>query len=157
MVSNRTNTNTYTEFVGEVEQRLRNALTAAFGPDLGREATAEALAYGWEHWERVGSMANAAGYLFRVGQTAGRRLGRRRPVVLPVPPAHREPWIEPGLPDALAALSELQRTVIGLRHGHQWSLSEVAELLGLSKSTVANHERRGLQKLRRKLGVKDEH
>jgi DNA-directed RNA polymerase specialized sigma24 family protein len=32
-------------------------------------------------------------------------------------------------------------------------MSEVAELLGISKSTVQNHDDRGLQVLRLKLGV----
>ena len=43
----------FTEFVREVEPRLRLALVAAFGADAGVEATAEALAYGWEHWDSV--------------------------------------------------------------------------------------------------------
>lgn len=64
----------FTVFVTETEPRLRHALVARFGPDSGRDATAEALAYGWEHWAKVRAMANPAGYLFRVGQTHARRL-----------------------------------------------------------------------------------
>jgi hypothetical protein len=37
-------------FVERVEARLRIALVAVFGQDGGRDAAAEALAYGWEHW-----------------------------------------------------------------------------------------------------------
>ena len=63
----------FTRFVAEVEPRLRYALTAALGRERGREAAAEALAYGWEHWERLQSTDNPAGYLSRVGRSRGRR------------------------------------------------------------------------------------
>ena len=43
-----------------------------------------ALAYGWQHWDRIGAMANPVGYLFRVGQSAA-RTDRRREGFLPVP------------------------------------------------------------------------
>jgi RNA polymerase sigma-70 factor (ECF subfamily) len=145
----------FTEFVSEVEPRLRSALTSSFGPDIGRDVTAEALAYGWEHWDRVSQMDNPAGYLYVVGRSKGRELSRRTPPILPDSPSHM-PWVEPGLPMALTALSEQQRTVIALHHGYEWSLSEVAEVLGLTKATVQNHERRALKKLRRKLGVPHE-
>jgi hypothetical protein len=49
------------------------ALAAAAGIEAGREATAEALAYGWEHWDRVGSMENPVGYLYRVGRSKARK------------------------------------------------------------------------------------
>src|SRR6476660_7757349 len=48
-------------FVATHERRLRQALTASFGIDRGREAAADALAYAWEHWDRVAAMANPAG------------------------------------------------------------------------------------------------
>jgi DNA-directed RNA polymerase specialized sigma24 family protein len=54
-------------FVRESEPRLRCALVAAYGFEEGRDATAEAFAYAWEHWERVRQMPNALGYLFRAG------------------------------------------------------------------------------------------
>jgi RNA polymerase sigma factor (sigma-70 family) len=63
------------------------------------------------------------------------------------------PDVEPRLPEALAALSERQRTVVVLIHCFQWTQSEVAELLGLSKTTVQNHLERGMDGLRREIGV----
>jgi hypothetical protein len=48
--SDRTAEDGFSEFVVDHERGLRQALTAWLGPDLGREATAEALAYGWENW-----------------------------------------------------------------------------------------------------------
>ena len=44
---------TFTAWVDSVESRLRHALTASFGPQVGRDAAADALAYAWEHWDRV--------------------------------------------------------------------------------------------------------
>ncbi len=41
-------------FVRGSEPRLRRALVAAYGFEDGRDATAEALPYAWEHWERTG-------------------------------------------------------------------------------------------------------
>jgi hypothetical protein len=58
----------FSVFLGEVEPRLRQALVATYGPVDGREATVDALSWAWEHWDRLGDVANPAGYLFRVGQ-----------------------------------------------------------------------------------------
>ena len=38
-------------FTREGEPKLRRALVAAYGFEHGRDATAKALAYAWEHWE----------------------------------------------------------------------------------------------------------
>lgn len=143
----------FTEFVTETERTLRHALTAGFGPERGRDAAADALAYGWEHWDRISKMDNPAGYLYRVGSDRARRMRSRPTVALPVVATGHEPWVEPGLPAALARLPEQQRAVVALLYGYQWSMSEVAELLGVSKVTVQSYSDRGLKKLRRKLGV----
>jgi RNA polymerase sigma factor (sigma-70 family) len=153
LLPDATRTDSYTAFVADTESRLRRALTAAWGPDRGREAAAEALAYGWEHWDRIEGMDNPAGYLYRVGRNRARRLVPRR-VVLPEPEGRdSEYWVEPELPDALARLSEQQRVVVALVHGYQWTLAEVAELLGISKGTVQRYGERGLMRLRRHMKV----
>ena len=114
-----------------------DSLSALFGPQAGRDATAEALAYGWEHWERVRVMGNPMGYLYVVGRDRARRVGRfLRPVLSPVD-SDRTPWVEPGLPGALARLPEKQRIVVMLLHCYEWTISEVAEFLEVSKSTAA--------------------
>lgn len=153
MIPEETKADSFTEFVTAHEKRLRVALTAAHGPERGREAAAEALAYGWEHWERIRVMENAAGYLYRVAQNKANRLRTRYAVSMPAVENGHEPWIEPELPTALAKLPERQRVVVALLHGYQWSLSEVAELLDVSKSTVQSHNERGLKRLRTRLGV----
>ncbi len=153
MLRDKTAEGQFTEFVMAVEPRLRRAFSAAFGSQLGREATAEALAYGWQHWDRVGEMDNPAGYLFRVGQDKARRMRRGPPAVDRVSIGRVEPWVEPGLAPALRKLTEKQRVVVSLLHAFDWSMSEVAALLGVSKATVQSYEKRAMNKLQRALGA----
>ena len=140
-------------FVRDTEPRLSRALAAVFGFEDGRDATAEALAYAWENWSRLQDIGNLPGYLFRVGQTRGRR--RRTRVLFAVPDA-ADHVFEPGLPAALAALTERQRVAVVLVHGYGYTLREVAELAGIRQTTVQNHLTRGLARLRSTLGVSDD-
>jgi RNA polymerase sigma-70 factor (ECF subfamily) len=141
-------------FVRTNERRIRLALCAAYGTDLGIEASAEAFALAWEKWEKVRTISNQPGYLYGMGRNVARRsLRRRTPPRLPAVPVTSTPWIEPGLPDALGRLSENQRVAVMLVHSLQWTLSEVAELQGVSKPTVQKHVDRGLAKLRKGLKV----
>lgn len=142
---------TFEAFVRETEPKLRRALVAAYGPEQGRDAAAEALAYAWEHWDRLRQMANLPGYLFRVGQTRGTRR-KRRPVLYEAPgwPEYR---FEPALPAALSALSERQRLAVVLVHGYGYTLREVADLTGLRRTSIQNHAERGLARLRAALGA----
>ena len=141
----------FEEFYVEVEPKLRRALVAALGPTRGREGTAEAMAYAWEHWVRVEQMEFPVAYLFRVGQTRSRE--RNQPVVFPATVGVDVPWIEPGLPAALAALSEHQRVAVVLAHGYGWTHREGGELLGISPSSVQNHVERAMTKLQAALEV----
>lgn len=140
----------FEQFVDDAEPRLRIALVAVFGQEGGRDATAAAFAYAWEHWDEVRAMQNPAGYLYRVGRSSQRR--RREPRWLPVP-EHRAPEVEPALPDALARLSEKQRLAVVLVHAYDWTRREVAETTGMAVSTVDSHLARGLARLRADLGV----
>jgi DNA-directed RNA polymerase specialized sigma24 family protein len=141
----------FSRFARDAEPRLRIALAAAVGQDLGSDATAEALAYGWEHWERIEPMENPIGYLYRVGRSHVRPPRR---LVLPPVPVTFMPDVEPALPTALAKLTDRQRTVVVLVHGFDWKHEEVAALLGIDPPTVATHLRRALAKLRRHLKVR---
>ena len=138
----------FTAFVVEHECRLRRAFVATYGSQRGREATAESLAFAWEHWDRLSQMDNAPGYLFRVGRS---RTRRPRTVLTFAPQQHDDPIVEPGLAPALKALSARQRTAVVLVHGFGWTLREVAELTGTKITTVQNHLERGLAKLRHTL------
>ena len=140
-------------FVAEVQPRLARGFAASYGRDRGQEALAEAMAYAWEHFAEVRAMDNPAGFLFRVGQSRSRR--RRRPLAtrFPSPDSLGLPDVEPGLPRALEQLSERQRCCVALVHGFGMSHQEVADLLGLSRSSIQNHVERGLDRLRSEMGV----
>lgn len=140
----------FEEFVRETEPRLRRALVAAYGSEAGRDAAAEALAYAWEHWERLQDVKNLPGYLYRVGQSRSRR---RKPALLFESPGWTEHDFEPRLPAALAALSLRQRQAVVLVYGYGCTVREVSELIGVKQTTVHNHVRRGLVRLRQSLGV----
>ena len=143
----------FEEFFVRVEPRLRAALTSRYGVDLGREATAEAMAWSFEHWDRVRMMEHPISYLYRVGQTRTRRLRRWWRPTLPGEPVSSMPDVDPRLAGALGELPERQRVAVLLVHGHDWSHGEVAALLGITTSTVATHVARALEHLRRSLEV----
>jgi RNA polymerase sigma factor (sigma-70 family) len=142
----------FDDFVARVGPRLRAGLVAAYGPEVGSEATSEALAYGWEHRVRLEQMENPAGYLYRVGQTAARR-SRRPQGYLPPPRSAELPDFEPALLPALEALSDLQRVCVVMVHAYGWTQTEVAELLDVTPSTVRTHLARGLSRLQERMEV----
>ena len=143
---------TFEEFAATIGGRLRAGLVAAYGPDNGIDAAAEALAYGWEHWARISAMANPSGYLYRVGQTAARRQ-RKLQGFLPAPPPHVLPDFEPRLIPALESLSDAQRVCVVMVHAYGWGQSEVADLLDVHPSTVRTHLARAINHLQQLLEV----
>jgi len=143
----------FEEFVHRVEVRLRTALVLTYGPEAGREAAAEALAWAWEHWTRVEVMESPVAYLYRVGQSRTRRIRRRAQTQFLVQPTVEAPWVEPALGRALNSLTSHQRACTLLVHSFGWTLAEVAETLDLSRSSVQTHVERGLNHLRTELGV----
>lgn len=155
VLASRTEVDRFSVFLEEIQDRLRFALIAGHGPERGTEAAADALAYAWEHWDRIESMENRAGYVYRVGERLARHERRRqfrRPPIFPEP-VPSSPTVEPGLPKALERLSERQRVSVFLVHGLGYSHQEVADMLGVAKGTVQGYVERGLSKLRRSLGV----
>lgn len=151
-MSDMTLSDTYTDFVRAVEPRLGDALVAALGPEVGREATQEALVYAWEHWTRVGAMDHPAAYLYRVGRSKAKRYWRKQRL-FPDVPTDSMPMVEPGLAPALVGLSEKQRVTVLLIHGFGWTHAEVAEFLGVAVGTVQKHLERGMASLRSDLEV----
>ena len=144
------------EAIDEIASRLRRALVAAYGVEVGCEAAADATAWAWEHREELATMQNPAGYLYRVGQSAARRY-RNRPVRLPEASTSTvdDVVIDPRLPVALEALSARQRAAVILVHAHGYGLTEAAGVLGVSVSSLRNHLNRGLRHLRTALGEDD--
>ncbi|MFT5201800.1 MAG: RNA polymerase sigma factor (sigma-70 family) [Candidatus Aldehydirespiratoraceae bacterium] len=148
----------FRDFVDAVEERLRRGLIAAYGMEVGREATASALAWAWEHMDRIDGLKNPAGYLYRVGQTAARRehrhSGRSLGLVDDLPTAVSDALpIEPALARALERLTAGQRSAVMLVDRWGYPLTETAEIMGVRVSTVRTHRRRALAKLRTDLGV----
>lgn len=140
----------FRSFVDDVEPRLRRAFTLLRGVDDGMDATAEALAWAWQHWAEVQEMTNPAGYLYRVGSSRT----RRRPARFAPPPVPAvASGFEPGLVPALARLSARQRTAVVLIHGCGWTHQEVADALDVSRSSVGTHVDRAMARLRQDLGV----
>jgi len=146
-----TKSDLFTEFVREVEPRLHAALIALLGAEVAREATADALLWAWENWQRVETMENPAGYLYRVARTEARKMFRK-PLLLPAAASAEMPWIEPKLPKAVGRLPESQRVVVVMVHALGWTQAEVARFLGMSHGSVQKHAERGLAKLRKSLG-----
>jgi RNA polymerase sigma-70 factor (ECF subfamily) len=138
-------------FVMNVEPDLRRALSGHLKEESIADAVAEALAYAWEHRDRVTAMENPAGYLFRVAQSKART---RRQGLMEWSGERSMPDIEPGLPAALARLPRTQATAVWLVHGCGWSYAMTAEAMSISVSAVGTHLSRGLARLRRSLGVR---
>jgi DNA-directed RNA polymerase specialized sigma24 family protein len=134
----------------ELSPRIRAALTPLADADAVDDAVAEAFEYLCSNADRVLAMDNPGGYLYRVART---RLGRRRrtPVLPPVSP-YLMPPVEPGLPAALAALTERQRVAVFLIAGMGWPAGEVADYLDVAETSVRSHYDRGIAKLRTALG-----
>jgi RNA polymerase sigma factor (sigma-70 family) len=143
----------FTDWAAGAEPRIRRALTASFGPEVAKEAAADALSLAWERWDEVSGKPNPIGYVYGIGRNRARRMTGTRRAVFDSERISRIPDIEPGLLDAVANLPERQRVAIVLLHAFDWTLSEVADLLGIAKGTVQKHEERGMRRLRQRLGV----
>ncbi len=115
--------------------------------------TDEAVAYAVEHWSRLASMTNPAGYLFRVGQSYGSRSSsrRQRSDLLVDQPATSDDPFDPDLQSALKKLKPDERVAIVLVHSHGHSYADVADILDVPVTTVTNHLNRGLARLRKLL------
>lgn len=150
----------FDDFVRTDGERLRRVMAARHGTDIGADAANSALAWAWEHWDRVAPMENAVGYLYRVAQTHARRdreQGRR--VSFPLE-ATDNPLGAAALDDqlmsALRELTEPQRVAVLLVHAYGWTPQEIAEITGAKSATVRSHLRRGLRQLRTLLPESDE-
>lgn len=140
-------------FIEQVRPRLARAFVAAYGPDRGEEALAEAMAVAWEQFDEIPWMENPAGFLYRVGQTRSKPRRRLQSMRFPMPENLGLPDVEPALPRALERLTERQRVCVTLVHGFGWTYQEVADLLGVARTSVQNHVERGLQRIRSEMGV----
>ena len=145
----------FSRFAADVEPRLRRALVAWYGVEVGSEATADALEWRGSAGTRSRPWRTRSGYLFRVGQSRSRRY-RRRAVGAP---AGSRVGVARHRPPAARARSPVSRSVsaaaVLLVHAHGWTQTEAADALGCSVSTSRNHLDRGMRRLRAALGDDD--
>jgi RNA polymerase sigma-70 factor (ECF subfamily) len=140
--------------------RLVNSLYLLCGDsDAAREATDEAFARAASRWSRVRAMESPIGWTYTVAlnrvrhDTKRRRreraLWRTRSSPEPTAPAvseHGEVW------DAIGSLPTKQRTAIVLRYVADRTEAEIADILGVSRSTVASNLTRARATLAEVLG-----
>ena len=136
-------------FAEQAALRLRPVLLAHYGVETANDLCADAIAYAWEHWDRVRGLDNPVGYLYRVA-TSRARLYERWRRSIPLPPESAVASVEPdnALPAMLAELPMGQRTAVILVHVYGWPYQDVADVTGRSRSDVRNDVHRGLAALR---------
>ena len=142
----------FDEFTRSVGERVRRALVAFYGVEVGTEAAAEAMSVAWQRWAEVSAMDNPAGFVFRVGQSKARphlRWWSRRDM-FPSTEGHvaAADGSRVDVLDALRRLKPDERAAVVLVKSHGYSYREAAEMLGVSEAAVTNHVHRGLIRLR---------
>lgn len=144
----------FDQFCRDHYATVANALGWALGShDLGREATDEAFVRAYERWDRVEPMANAAGWVYRVGLNWGRRriwrTNRERELLNLIElEDHNDRYLDQDLAQALRRIPIKFRSVIILRYLLGYSERETAEALGISPGTAKSRTSRGLDRLR---------
>ena len=123
--------------------RLVTTLLLATGDaDAARDATDEAFLRALMAWPRVGAMVSPAGWTYTVALNVVRRRARRRameqrllrrtvaPAVVPAPAG--EAWA------LVADLPHRQREAVVLRYVADLTEAEIAQTMGVSRSTVSS-------------------
>lgn len=154
-MSDTPGTVSFDDFCRREYASIRTGLGWSLGnQELAADATDEAFARALERWDRVSSMDNPSGWVFRVGQNwAQRRRWRTkresdlhrqtRPQAV-----HSDYYADPDLATALMSLPMKQRSVVVLRHLLGYSERETAEILGISTGTVKSRLSRSMNQLR---------
>ncbi len=139
----------------EMRPLLRQALFAYAGPADAEDAISETFAHLCADPERILALRNPRGYLYRIARDKARGSRRLQPDLPSVRP-ELQPEVSPELVPALMHLSPNQRSSVFLAAGLGWSWVEIGEFLGTSPSTVRNHYKRGITKLRHEIGEVEE-
>lgn len=144
----------FSVFWSDERDRLCRVLTVAVGdPQLAAEAVDEAMARALERWGIVGSYDDPTGWVLRVARnwaTSWHRKWKRRPTrpVQALDRAETDSVPDVDVLDALHALPELDRLLLGLRYGLDWPVGRVAAALEMPEGTVKSRVSRVLQRLR---------
>jgi len=145
---------------------LRYALVLGSDPDRGEDLAQEAFLGLWERRREWTGRGTVRAFLFRVVRNNALKDARRQEVrerlgggaaraLHRPPPSPHERYLEERMLDALEeglrALPPRRREVIVLARFHGFSYGEIAETLGISSQTVANHLHLALRDLREHL------
>ena len=133
----------FTEWYRQEHSRLVATMVLVTGDiDVAADAVAEAFARALERWGRVAAMANPAGSTYQVAVYVARRSARRSALErrllarAPKPPDVPAPAGE--LWGVVTTLSRRQREVVVLRYIADFPETEIAVVLGISRSTVSS-------------------
>lgn len=139
-------------YLREHPRLIATLLLSTGDMDLATEGVDEAFTRALERWDRVSAMESPTGWTFRVALNHARRTARRRSFEqrvlmrrakeVPIPAPAGEIW------QVVSVLPPRQREVVALRHIGDLSESEIAHVLGISRSTVSStlsdaHDRLG--------------
>jgi len=130
-------------------------------PHEAEEITQDAFLAIFERWDRVSSMDDPVGYLYRTAFNRWKKLARRaarqtREIVGVAPPDAFGPIDERAVMDrAISALSPRQRAAIVLTELLGYQAKEAAEILGVRASTVRALASQGRAVLRQMLEERD--
>ncbi len=139
-------------YVREHPRLVATLLLSTGDVELAAEGADEAFTRALEKWDQVGIMESPTGWAFRVALNHARRMARRRSLEhrmflrrareVPVPAPAGEVW------QVVSTLPPRQREVVVLRHIGDLREAEIAQVLGISRSTVSStlsdaHDRLG--------------
>ena len=135
---------------------FRTLLAGTLNRAAAEDATAEAFARAWAHWDTVASHLNPKAWVLRVAWNHHRSSWRRWEARWsadqqePLPPP-AESWIDPDLVAAIRGLPQGQREVIVLIALGELTPTETAGVLGIADGTVRSQLFRARMTLRQLL------
>lgn len=123
-------------------ERVFASLCALSGDaDAAADATDEAFARAYLHWDRVAAMASPGGWTYRVAlhalRTAMRRGRRRRDAEQRAAASFVAPEDDIELWAVVATLPERQRTAVVLRYVADLTEADIATAMSVRRGTVA--------------------
>jgi RNA polymerase sigma-70 factor (ECF subfamily) len=129
-------------YVANHARVVASVLLATGDVDLTRDAVDEAFTRALVRWDRVKEMDSPTGWTYKVALNAARRHERRRALERrllarralerSVPAPAGEAWA------LVRGLPRRQRTVVVLRYVADLTQAQIAEVMGISRSTVAS-------------------